>query len=66
METTLKELEEKLQREGKSGYAVVSIRKSMANRHIRIGYFKDCADWHHVDYEKDKVEFIKYVGWDIR
>lgn len=63
---TLKELERKLQSEGKSGYAEIKICNSMANRMIQIGYFEDVAKYHGISYDKFEVEFIRYVGWNTR
>ena len=63
METTLKELEEQMKAEGKSGYVKVQLPTCLAARNFRIGYFRDCADWHHIDYNETKVQFIEYVGW---
>ena len=62
---TLKEIETKLMKEGKTGYAVICLNKSIANRNVRIGYFEDVAKYHGLSYENSQVEFIKYVGWEI-
>lgn len=61
--TTMKEIEEQLQAENKSGYAVICINKTMANRSCQIGYFKDICRYHGISYEHTKVEFISFVGW---
>ena len=66
MEITLKELEEKMIKENKSGYVKIElpvIGGYIGTRNIKIGYFKDCANWNFINYEKTKVNFIEYVGW---
>lgn len=61
---TLKNLEERLIKEGKSGYVKVRIYENEIIKCFRIGYFKDCAKWEIIDYDTHLVDFIKYVGWD--
>lgn len=62
---TLEQIEKKLMSEGKTGYAVISLNPYMADRHVRIGYFKNVAEYHHMSYEEDEVEFVRYAGWDL-
>jgi hypothetical protein len=66
-EITLKELEERMLLEDKSGYVEVQMPTRNgydSYRNLRIEYFKDCADWHHINYKTTKIKFIRYVGWD--
>lgn len=59
---TLKEIEKKLQSEGKHGYAKIRLSKSQAVRNCLIGYFKDIANYNGISYEKTEVEFVGYNG----
>lgn len=62
---TLKEIENQLKQERKSGYALIHISDNIADRIIQIGYFKDIADYHGISYEQTEVQLIKYLGWRI-
>ena len=61
---TLQQIEQKLIKEGKTGYAVITLKPYLANRHVRIGYFKDTANYHGLSYETSEVKFVRYAGWN--
>lgn len=55
---TLKELEAKLQSEGKRGYASIRLWEGACVHECLIGYFKDLARYHGLSYDESQVEFL--------